>query len=115
MHVDGFRFDLAPTLPGHGNAVDMQGPFMAAVFQDPVLSQVKLIAEPWDVGEDGYQSGRFPPGWREWNGQFRDAVRRFWRGDSDQREELATRLAGSADVFGQRGQTASINLVTAHD
>jgi isoamylase len=116
MHVDGFRFDLAPVLvrgyeAGHPSA------FFEIIQQDPVLSKVKLIAEPWDVGPDGYQLGRFPPGWSEWNGAFRDAVRRFWRGDPGQVPELASRLTGSSDIYAPSGRRtyASVNFVTCHD
>jgi glycogen operon protein len=118
MHVDGFRFDLAPTLArNHEGAIDMMGAFMRAVLQDPVLAHVKLIAEPWDVGPDGYQLGAFGPGWAEWNGRYRDCVRRFWRGDGGQVPELAYRLSGSSDIFGAsgRGTYASVNFITAHD
>ncbi|HXA32094.1 MAG TPA: glycogen debranching protein GlgX [Acidimicrobiales bacterium] len=116
MHVDGFRFDLAPVLvrgyeAGHPSA------FFEIIQQDPVLSKVKLIAEPWDVGPDGYQLGRFPPGWSEWNGAFRDAIRRFWRGDPGQVPELASRLTGSSDIYAPSGRRtyASVNFVTCHD
>ncbi|HMK62039.1 MAG TPA: glycogen debranching protein GlgX [Acidimicrobiales bacterium] len=115
MHVDGFRFDLAPVLTrglqGHPSA------FFEVIQQDPVLSQVKLIAEPWDLGPDGYQLGRFPTGWAEWNGAFRDCVRRFWRGDAGQVPELASRLTGSSDIYSPSGRRtyASVNFVTCHD
>jgi isoamylase len=116
MHVDGFRFDLAPVLvrgyeAGHPSA------FFEIIQQDPVLSKVKLIAEPWDVGPDGYQLGRFPPGWSEWNGAFRDSIRRFWRGDPGQVPELASRLTGSSDIYAPSGRRtyASVNFVTCHD
>jgi glycogen operon protein len=118
MHVDGFRFDLAATLargvPGH---YDRNSAFLAAVRQDPVLSRVKLFAEPWDVGEGGYQLGNFPPGWSEWNDKYRDAVRSYWKGDGGRVGELASRLSGSSDVFQRsgRGPTASVNFVTTHD
>ena len=118
MHVDGFRFDLAPTLArNHEGAIDMMGAFIRVVLQDPVLAGVKLIAEPWDVGPDGYQLGAFGSGWAEWNGRYRDCVRRFWRGDPGQISELAYRLSGSSDIFGAsgRGTYASVNFVTAHD
>jgi len=117
MHVDGFRFDLAPTLGRSAGRVDMLGPFFQAVGQDPVLSTVKLIAEPWDIGPGGYQLGAFPAGWAEWNGKYRDCVRRFWRGDPGQVPELASRLAGSSDVFARsgRGTYASVNFITSHD
>src|SRR5207237_5051375 len=103
MHVDGFRFDLAPTLARWHGDYRRDSPFFCAVRQDPVLSQVKLIAEPWDVGPHGYQLGNFPPGWAEWNAQYRDTVRRFWKGDDGVVAELASRVAGSSDIFGYRG------------
>ncbi|WP_295976121.1 glycogen debranching protein GlgX [uncultured Xanthomonas sp.] len=117
MHVDGFRFDLATILGREHHGFDPKGGFLDACRQDPLLSQVKLIAEPWDVGPGGYQVGAFPPGWSEWNDKFRDNVRAFWRGDEGQLAELATRLTGSADLFNHRGRrpTASVNFVTAHD
>jgi isoamylase len=118
MHVDGFRFDLAATLArGSHGAFDRNGAFLSAVRQDPVLSQVKLIAEPWDLGHGGYQLGNFPPGWAEWNDKYRDAVRSYWKGDGGVIGELASRLSGSSDIFQSagRGPTASINFVTAHD
>ena len=117
MHVDGFRFDLAPALARELFEMNRLGTFFDIIQQDPVLSQVKLIAEPWDLGEGGYQVGNFPPGWAEWNGKYRDAVRRFWRGDGGQVSELATRLTGSSDLYerGGRRPDASINFVTAHD
>ena len=117
MHVDGFRFDLAPALARTKAGVDLRGQFMQAVGQDPVLSTVKLIAEPWDIGAYGYQLGSFPAGWAEWNGKYRDCVRRFWRGDPGQVPELASRLAGSSDLFATsgRGTYASVNFVTSHD
>jgi isoamylase len=118
MHVDGFRFDLATTLARNASqAFDRNGAFLSAVRQDPVISQVKLIAEPWDVAEGGYQLGNFPPGWAEWNDKYRDAVRSYWRGDDGIVGELASRLSGSSDIFerGGRGPTASINFVTSHD
>jgi isoamylase len=116
MHVDGFRFDLATALarePGF----DPSSGFLDAVHQDPVLSQVKLIAEPWDLGPGGYAVGRFPPGWSEWNGRYRDSMRRFWRGDAAQLPEMATRVAGSSDLYqaAGRGPEASINFITCHD
>jgi glycogen operon protein len=114
MHVDGFRFDLAPALTRSSTgAVDMGGVFLSVVGQDPVLRGVKLIAEPWDVGSDGYQLGGFPPQWSEWNDRYRSCVRDFWRGRSDGIRELAARLTGSADLF--RRPTASVNFITAHD
>jgi len=117
MHVDGFRFDLASALARELHAVDKLGAFFDIIHQDPVLSQVKLIAEPWDLGEGGYQVGNFPTKWTEWNGKYRDAVRRFWRGDGGGVSELATRLSGSSDLYEQSGRRpyASVNFVTAHD
>ncbi|WBY02153.1 glycogen debranching protein GlgX [Ramlibacter tataouinensis] len=118
MHVDGFRFDLAPAIARNGGYdFDHRSPFLAAVAQDPVLQQVKLIAEPWDIGDNGYQVGGFPAGWSEWNGRYRDAVRDFWRGTDGAVQEFAARLAGSADIYApsRRFPTASINLVTVHD
>jgi len=117
MHVDGFRFDLASTLARELYEVDKLGAFFDIIHQDPILSQVKLIAEPWDVGEGGYQVGNFPVLWTEWNGRYRDAVRRFWKGDGGSASELATRLAGSSDLYEQSGRRpyASINFVTCHD
>ncbi|HEX6413750.1 MAG TPA: glycogen debranching protein GlgX [Burkholderiales bacterium] len=118
MHVDGFRFDLAATLARNAQgAFERNGAFLSAVRQDPVLSQVKLIAEPWDLGEGGYQLGAFPSGWAEWNDKYRDAVRSYWRGDDGTIGKLAARLSGSSDVFqpSGRGPAASINFVTSHD
>ena len=117
MHVDGFRFDLASALARELHAVDKLGAFFDIIHQDPVLSQVKLIAEPWDLGEGGYQVGNFPTKWTEWNGKFRDTVRRFWRGDGGVVSDLATRLSGSSDLYEQSGRRpyASINFITAHD
>ena len=117
MHVDGFRFDLASALARELHAVDKLGAFFDIIHQDPVLSQVKLIAEPWDLGEGGYQVGNFPTKWTEWNAKYRDAVRRFWRGDNGVVSELATRLAGSSDLYEQSGRRpyASVNFITAHD
>jgi isoamylase len=117
MHVDGFRFDLCPTLAREAQDFDPGSGFLDAVRQDPVLSRVKLIAEPWDVGPDGYQLGNFGPGWSEWNDRYRDSARRFWRGDEGVLPELAARLAGSADLFDRRARrpSSSINFVTAHD
>jgi len=112
MHVDGFRFDLAVAL---GRAPAAEAPFFQAVAADPILSKLKLIAEPWDLGPDGYQLGRFPAGWREWNGKFRDDVRDFWRNADGMVNGFARRFAGSSDIFGERGSTASINFITAHD
>jgi isoamylase len=117
MHVDGFRFDLASALARELHEVDKLAAFFDIIHQDPVLSQVKLIAEPWDLGEGGYQVGNFPIGWTEWNGKYRDVVRRFWKGDGGVVSEMATRLAGSSDLYGQSGRRpyASINFVTCHD
>lgn len=117
MHIDGFRFDLAATLGRQFRSVDHMSGFFNVIHQDPVLSQVKLIAEPWDVGDDGYQVGRFPIIWTEWNGRYRDCVRRFWKGDGGTVSELATRLAGSSDLYEDDGRrpSASINFVTSHD
>ena len=117
MHVDGFRFDLASALARELHEVDKLGAFFDIIHQDPVLSQVKLIAEPWDIGEGGYQVGNFPVGWTEWNGKYRDAIRRFWKGDGGVASELATRLAGSSDLYSHSGRRpyASINFVTSHD
>jgi glycogen operon protein len=117
MHVDGFRFDLAVTLAREPHGYDKGASFFDILHQDPVLSQVKLIAEPWDIGDHGYQVGNFPILWSEWNGRYRDNVRRFWRGDEGQVPQLASHLTGSSDLYapGGRGPTASINFVTAHD
>jgi glycogen operon protein len=117
FHVDGFRFDLSPALGREAGSFDPGAGFFDAVLQDPVLSRVKLIAEPWDLGPHGYQVGRHPPGWVEWNDRFRDGVRRFWRGDAGQRPDFAARLAGSADLFAQGGRRpwASVNFVACHD
>jgi glycogen operon protein len=117
MHVDGFRFDLASTLARDPYEFDSFSRFFALVQQDPVLQCVKLIAEPWDLGPGGYRLGGYPPGWAEWNGRYRDCIRRFWRGDEGQVPELASRLSGSSDIFhgGDRGPYASINFVTCHD
>jgi glycogen operon protein len=117
MHVDGFRFDLAPALARESNGYSRDAAFFKALQQDPVLSRVKLIAEPWDVGPGGYQLGNFPPGWSEWNGKYRDTVRRFWRGDPGVLPELASRLAGSSDLFEHQGRRprANVNFVTVHD
>jgi isoamylase len=117
MHVDGFRFDLASALARELYEVDRLGAFFDIIHQDPVLSQVKLIAEPWDLGAGGYQVGNFPVLWTEWNGKYRDAVRRFWRGDGGVVSELASRLAGSNDLYEPSGRRpyASINFITAHD
>ena len=117
MHVDGFRFDLAPVLARELYEVDRLGAFFDIMQQDPVLSQVKLIAEPWDLGEGGYQIGNFPVGWAEWNGEYRDGVRAFWRADPGKSGELASRISGSSDLYaaGGRRTYASVNFVTAHD
>jgi isoamylase len=117
MHVDGFRFDLASALARELYDVDRLGAFFDIVHQDPILSQVKLIAEPWDLGQGGYQVGNFPVLWTEWNGKYRDSVRRFWRGEGGTVSELATRLAGSNDLYANGGRLpyASINFITAHD
>jgi len=117
MHVDGFRFDLAPVLARDSDAVSPFAEFFDVVRQDPVVSRVKLIAEPWDLGPGGYQVGNFPIGWGEWNGKYRDAVRQFWRGDPGQVGQLASRLAGSSDLYeaSQRSPLASVNFVTCHD
>ena len=117
MRVDGFRFDLATTLARTNGRYDEHSGFLTAMAQDPVLSQTKLIAEPWDTGLGGYQVGGFPPGWSEWNDKYRDTVRRFWRGDPGQLGDLATRLSGSPDLYKHRGRRpwSSINFITAHD
>ena len=117
MHVDGFRFDLAATLAREFYDVDRLATFFEVVQQDPVVSQVKLIAEPWDVGPGGYQVGNFPPLWTEWNGKFRDTVRDFWRGEPATLGEFASRITGSSDLYQDDGRRpyASINFVTAHD
>jgi glycogen operon protein len=117
MHVDGFRFDLASALARELHDVDRLSAFFDIINQDPVISQVKLIAEPWDVGEGGYQIGKFPPLWAEWNGRYRDVVRRYWKGDDGQLAELGYRLTGSSDLYQRDGRhpTASINFITAHD
>jgi glycogen operon protein len=117
MHVDGFRFDLAATLARQFHEVDRLSAFFDIVQQDPVISQVKLIAEPWDVGEGGYQVGNFPPLWTEWNGKYRDTVRDFWRGEPATLGEFASRITGSSDLYQLDGRhpIASINFVTAHD
>lgn len=117
MHVDGFRFDLASTLARELHDVDKLATFFDLVQQDPIVSQVKLIAEPWDVGEGGYQVGNFPPLWTEWNGKYRDTVRDFWRGEPSTLGEFASRLTGSSDLYANNGRrpTASINFITAHD
>lgn len=116
-HVDGFRFDLASTLAREWHEVDKRGGFFDIIHQDPVLQSVKLIAEPWDVGEGGYQIGNFPVGWSEWNGKYRDCVRSYWKGDGSQVSELAARLTGSSDLYEHDGRRpyASINFIVAHD
>jgi len=117
MHVDGFRFDLAPALARELYEVNRLGRFFDIIRQDPTLSGIKLIAEPWDLGEGGYQVGNFPIGWAEWNGKYRDTVRRFWQGAAGQVAELAYRLSGSSDLYqvGGRNPNASVNFVTCHD
>ncbi len=117
FHVDGFRFDLCSTLGREGYGFDPGSGFFDAIRQDPILSRVKLIAEPWDTGPGGYQLGKHPPGFAEWNDRFRDGVRRFWRGDEGQRSEFAARLAGSSDIFEHRKRRAwaSVNYVASHD
>ncbi|HUS61829.1 MAG TPA: glycogen debranching protein GlgX, partial [Acidimicrobiales bacterium] len=117
MHVDGFRFDLASTLARELHAVDRLSAFFDLIQQDPVVSQVKLIAEPWDVGEGGYQVGNFPPLWSEWNGKYRDTVRDYWRGEEAGLGEFAFRFTGSSDLYESTGRrpNASINFITAHD
>ncbi len=117
MHVDGFRFDLAATLARQFHEVDRLSAFFDLVQQDPVVSRVKLIAEPWDVGDGGYQVGNFPPLWSEWNGRYRDTVRDFWRAEAGVLPELATRLTGSSDLYAgeHRRPRAGVNFVTAHD
>ncbi|MPZ61667.1 MAG: glycogen debranching protein GlgX [Propionibacteriales bacterium] len=117
MHVDGFRFDLAPALARNGHLVDLRGPFLAAVGQDPVLRDVKLIAEPWDATADGYSLGSFPAAWCEWNDQYRDTLRDFWRGRPGTLRDLGNRLSGSSDLYADDGRLpyASINFICAHD
>jgi glycogen operon protein len=117
MHVDGFRFDLATTLGRDRTGYDTRASFFQIIHQDPVLSRVKLISEPWDVGDFGYQVGNFPVLWSEWNGKYRDTIRRYWKGDDRQAAEIGYRLTGSSDLFSLSGRkpTASVNLVTAHD
>ncbi|AGA90497.1 glycogen debranching enzyme GlgX [Thioflavicoccus mobilis 8321] len=117
MRVDGFRFDLAAILGREAHGFDPSGGFFDAVRQDPVLSEVKLIAEPWDIGPGGYQVGNFPPGWAEWNDRYRDTMRAFWRGDEGQLPEMTTRLSASGDLYARRGRRpwVSVNFVTAHD
>jgi isoamylase len=117
MHVDGFRFDLAATLARELHEVDRLGAFLDIIHQDPLLSQVKLIAEPWDLGEGGYQVGNFPVGWAEWNDRYRDTVRSYWKGDGGVVGDLAYRITGSSDLYAHSGRRpyASVNFVTAHD
>ena len=117
MHIDGFRFDLASALARELHDVDRLGAFFDTIYQDPTLATIKLIAEPWDLGAGGYQVGNFPVNWTEWNGRYRDTVRRFWKGDMGMHGELAWRLGGSADLYERSGRrpSASINFVTAHD
>ncbi|HLT75872.1 MAG TPA: glycogen debranching protein GlgX [Ferrovibrio sp.] len=117
MRVDGFRFDLATILAREPYGFDEGGGFLDSCRQDPVLSSVKLIAEPWDIGPGGYQVGRFPPGWAEWNDKYRDMIRSFWKGDEGRLPDLAARFSGSADLFDERGRKpwASVNFITAHD
>jgi isoamylase len=117
MHVDGFRFDLATALAREFSDVDKWGSFFDVLHQDPVLSQTKLIAEPWDIGENGYHVGNFPAGWMEWNGRYRDTIREFWRGEDEKLPEFANRITGSSDLYldDWRRPVASINFITAHD
>ena len=117
FHIDGFRFDLASTLSRQHTNFTRESAFLYAVAQDPVLKKVKLIAEPWDIGHGGYQVGGFPPGWAEWNDKYRDTVRRFWKGDTHQTAELASRITGSSDVFNYNNRDiwSSVNFITAHD
>ena len=117
MHVDGFRFDLAATLARQFQEVDKLSAFFDIVEQDPVISRVKLIAEPWDLGSGGYQVGGFPSSWSEWNGRYRDCVRDFWRSQPSTLPEFASRLMGSSDLYQMNGRrpVASVNFITAHD
>ncbi len=117
MHVDGFRFDLASALARSLYDVDQLGAFFASIYQDPTLEMTKLIAEPWDLGTGGYQVGQFPVNWTEWNGKYRDSVRKYWKGETSMHNEIATRLTGSADLYEHSGRlpSASINFITAHD
>ena len=117
MHVDGFRFDLTTTLARENGEYGQGAAFFDAISQDPAMARVKLIAEPWDLGPYGYQLGKMPPGWAEWNAQYRDTVRRFWKGDKGLVSEIASRIVGSSDIFGYRGRRpwSSINFITAHD
>ncbi|HEY7493941.1 MAG TPA: glycogen debranching enzyme GlgX [Candidatus Tectomicrobia bacterium] len=115
MHVDGFRFDLASALARGAQGFQRQHAFLQVLLQDPVLSQVKLIAEPWDITPEGYQVGNFPGPWAEWNDKYRDTVRRFWQGEAGQLSDLGYRLTGSSDLYAERRPHASVNFVTAHD
>jgi glycogen operon protein len=117
MHVDGFRFDLGTILARETHGFDAGGGFLDSCSQDPVLSSVKLIAEPWDIGPGGYQVGAFPPGWAEWNDRYRDTVRSYWKGDEGKLADFAARVSGSSDLFNRRGRKpwASVNFITAHD
>ena len=117
MHVDGFRFDLGTILGREPHGFDPRGGFFDAVVQDPVLAHVKLVGEPWDIGPGGYRVGEFPPGWAEWNGKYRDTVRRFWKGDGGMIRDLAARVTGSGDMYDRAGRRpwSSVNFVTAHD
>ena len=117
MHVDGFRFDLAATLVRGENDINKYSSFLAIIHQDPILSQVKLIAEPWDIGMGGYLVGNFPVLWTEWNGRYRDTVRKYWKGDDSQIGEFAYRISGSSDLYQTSGKRpyASINFITSHD
>ena len=118
MHVDGFRFDMAPVLVRDDKDIDMLSSFMQIIYQDPLISQVKLMAEPWDIGNEGNQVGNFPSGWAEWNGKFRDCVRDHWLGEKVVRcDEFAQRFTGSPDLYKNdyRRPTASINIITVHD
>jgi isoamylase len=117
MHVDGFRFDLGTVMARDAGGFNENSPFFKAIRSEPALAFVKMIAEPWDIGLGGYQLGRFPAGWAEWNDRYRDALRAVWRGDAGKAGELAERFAGSSDIFRHNGRkpTASINFVTSHD
>ena len=117
MHVDGFRFDLGTILARESDGFNEAHGFLQSCLQDPVLSATKLIAEPWDIGPGGYQVGRFPPGWAEWNDKFRDTVRAYWKGDSGKQAAMAARLSASAESFAHRGRKAwaTVNFITAHD
>jgi isoamylase len=117
MHVDGFRFDLAPALAREGSEVERMGGFFSVIRQDPVLNRAKLIAEPWDIGPGGYQVGNFPLGWAEWNDRYRDCMRAYWKGDGGLIGEFAQRLTGSSDLYGREGRRphASVNFIAAHD